>query len=129
MQKTQINPWSWQDRRGYSQAWKVEEGRTVVFVSGQVSVSAEGEVLHADDFAGQVEQTLENLRTVLAESGASFESVVKIGVFLTDMRNLPEFGRIKASLFPGPQPASTAIGVTALAMPELMIEVEAIAVI
>ena len=129
MEKRVINPWTWQDQRGFSQAWKVEEGRTVIFVSGQTSVSAEGQLMHAGDFLGQVRQTLENLRSVLAAAGASLDDVVKLGVFLTDMGRLPEYGKVKAEFFAGKQPASTAVGVTALALPDLMVEIEATAVL
>jgi reactive intermediate/imine deaminase len=129
MQKTPINPWTWQDRRGFSQAWKVEGGRTAVFVSGQVSVSDDGQLAHEGDFAAQTRQVFENLRKVLKEAGATFDDVVKLGVFLTDMTRLPQYGAIKAEFFTGQQPASTALGVTSLAMPGLMIEVEATAVL
>ena len=129
MRKTQINPWTWQDQRGFSQAWKVEEGQTVIFVSGQVSASADGQPLHPGDFTAQTRLVFENLRTVLERAGASLEHVVKLGVFLTDMSRLPEYGRIKAEFFKGPQPASTAVGVNALALSAYLIEVEATAVV
>lgn len=129
MQKTQINPWTWQDQRGFSQAWKVEDGRTVVFVSGQVSASADGQMLHEGDFPAQARLVFENLRTVLEGAGASLADVVKLGAFLTDMSLLPEYGRVKAEFFTGKQPASTAVGVTSLAAPGYMVEVEAIAVL
>ncbi len=54
---------------------------------------------------------------------------MKLTVYLVDISRLPEYGRIKAGFIPGKQPASTAVGVTALAMPGLMIEIEAIAVL
>lgn len=129
MQKTQINPWTWQDQRGFSQAWRIEDGRTVIFVSGQVSISGDGQVMHAGDFPAQVRLVFENLRTVLAQAGASLGDVVKLGVFLTDMSRVLEYGAVKADFFSGEQPASTAVGVTALALSGLMIEVEAIAVL
>jgi len=129
MDKTQVNPWSWQDRRGFSQAWKVEDGRTVIFVSGQASVSDDGQLAHEGDFAAQTRLAFENLRTVLKQAGATLDDVVRLGVFLTDMGRMPQFGAIKAEFFRGPQPASTAVGVTALAMSGLMIEVEATAVL
>ncbi|MGH2442545.1 MAG: RidA family protein [Chloroflexota bacterium] len=129
MQKTQVNPWTWQDRAGFSQAWKVDDARTVIFVSGQVSISAEGQPLHAGDFEGQVRQCFENMRTVLEAAEASLDHVVKLGVFMLDITRLVDFGRIQSEFFSGAQPAATALGVTALALPDLMIEVEATAVI
>jgi 2-iminobutanoate/2-iminopropanoate deaminase len=128
MEKKQVNPWSWQDRFGFSQAWRVDGAEAVVFLSGQGPVSAEGELV-GDDFEAQARQTFENLRTVLEQAGASFEAVVKITVYLTDISTLRDFGRIKAEFIDGPQPASTALQVAALALPGMMIEVEAIAVV
>ena len=69
------------------------------------------------------------MRTVLHQAGATLDDVVRLGVFLTDMARLPQYGAIKAEFFRGPQPASTAVGVTSLAMSGLLIEVEATAVL
>ena len=129
MEKRQINPWSWQDRFGFSQAWRVDGAEAVVFVAGQGSVSADGEVVGEGDFEAQVRQTLANLEAVLEQAGASLDSIVKLTVYLTDMGNLREYGRVKAELMPGTPPASTAIQVGALALPGMAIEIEAIAVV
>jgi len=129
MERQQINPWSWQDLAGFSQAWRVDGVSKVVFVSGQAPISAEGELVGKDDFDAQVRKTFENLGTVLEEAGASFEHVVKLGVYLTDIGRLRDYGRIRAELMPGPPPASTAVQVVALAVPGMMIEVEAFAVL
>jgi len=129
MERQQINPWSWQDLAGFSQAWRVDGVSKVVLVSGQAPISAEGELVGEDDFDAQVRKTFENLGTVLEEAGASFEHVVKLGVYLTDIGRLRDYGRIRAELMPGPPPASTAVQVVALAVPGMMIEVEAFAVL
>lgn len=128
MEKQQVNPWSWQDKFGFSQAWRVDDAAAVVFLSGQAPVSADGELV-GQDFEAQARQTFENLRTVLEAAGASFDDVVKVTVYLTDISTLRDFGRIKAEFIEGPQPASTAIQVGALALPGMTIEVEAIAVV
>lgn len=128
MEKTQVNPWEWQDRLGFSQAWKVDGARSVVFLSGQIPVSPEG-TLVAEDFDAQARQVFGNIRAVLDQAGADFGSVVKLTVFVTDIGKLADYRRIKAEFIPGPQPASTAVEVRSLALPEIMIEVEAIAVI
>jgi enamine deaminase RidA (YjgF/YER057c/UK114 family) len=129
--KTQVNPWTWQDRLGFSQAWRVDGARSLVFVSGQVGYTSEGQPVDSgsDAFEAQARQALENLKTVLGRSGASIDDVVKLNVYLTDMSRLRDWGRIKAEYIKGEQPASTALGVTALAQPALMIEVEATAVV
>jgi 2-iminobutanoate/2-iminopropanoate deaminase len=129
MDKTQINPWTWQDRAGFSQAWRVDAAKSIVFVSGQAPISGGGELVGEGDFDAQTRQVLENLRTVLTEAGASLEAIVKITVYLTDIGKLRDLGRIKADFIPGKQPASTALEVSALALPGMMVEVEAIAVI
>ena len=129
MEKRQVNPWTWQDQFGFSQAWRVDGAQSVVHVSGQAAISPEGELVGDGDFEAQTRQVFENLRTVLDDAGASLEAITKITVFLTDMGNLRDFGRIKAGYITGPQPASTAVEIRALALPGMMIEVEAIAVI
>jgi 2-iminobutanoate/2-iminopropanoate deaminase len=129
MEKQQVNPWTWQDAAGFSQAWRVDGARSIVFVSGQASISADGQLVGAGDFEAQVRQVFENLRSVLAQTGTGLDAVVKLTVYLTDMSRLREYTRIKAEFFTGHQPASTAVGVTELARPEMMVEVEAIAVV
>ncbi len=129
MTKTQLNPWKWQDMFGFSQGWRVDESQSVIFVSGQASISAEGEVLYADDFEAQVRLTFENLQMVLKEAGATLENVVKLGVFFTDIKRLPEYGAVQANFFNGKMPAQTAVEVSSLALPGMMIEVEAYAVL
>jgi 2-iminobutanoate/2-iminopropanoate deaminase len=129
MQKEQVNPWEWQNALGFSQAWRVEGASAILFVSGQASISGDGQLVGEGDFEAQTRQVFENLRTVVEQVGATLESIVKLTVFLTDMSTLRDYGRIKAEFFAGEQPASSAVGVTALARPEMMIEVEALAVL
>ena len=129
MSKSPINPWTWQDRRGFTQAWRVEAPAAILFVSGQVPLDDDGNLVAPGDFDGQARRTFENLGRVLDEAGSTFGDIVKVTVYLTDMARLPDYGRIKAEYIRGRPPASTAVGVTALAIPGLMIEVEATAVL
>jgi reactive intermediate/imine deaminase len=129
MERTQVNPWRWQNQFGFSQGWRIDDSRSVIFVSGQGALSADGEVVGAGDFQAQTRQALENLRTVLEAAGASMESIVKLTVYVTDAANVFDFTRIKGEFIQGPQPASTAVAVAALALPDMMIEVEAIAAV
>jgi 2-iminobutanoate/2-iminopropanoate deaminase len=129
MEKQQVNPWTWQDLAGFSQAWRVDGVSNVVFVSGQGPISAEGELVGEGDFEAQVRQTFANLTTVLEQAGGSMDSVVKLTVYLTDIGTLREYGRIRGELFSGPPPASTAVEVGALALPGMTIEVDAVAVV
>jgi enamine deaminase RidA (YjgF/YER057c/UK114 family) len=129
MQKTEVNPWTWQDQWGFSQAVKADDARTTLHVSGQTSMSAEGQPVHAGDFPAQTRLAFENLRAVLAAAGGSLDNVVKLNVFLIDMANIFEYGKVKSEFFTGPQPAASVVAVRALALPELMIEIEASAVL
>jgi enamine deaminase RidA (YjgF/YER057c/UK114 family) len=129
MEKQQVNPWTWQDQFGYSQAWRVDRPAAVIFVAGQGPLSAEGEFVGAGDFEAQARQTFENLRAVLDEAGASVDAIVKLNVYLTDIALLRDYSRIRAEYVPGPAPAGTAVQVVALAIPGMMLEVEAIAVV
>jgi 2-iminobutanoate/2-iminopropanoate deaminase len=129
VEKRQINPWSWQDRFGFSQAWRVDGAEAVIFLAGQGPVSADGEVVGEGDFEAQVRQTFTNIETVLEHAGGSLEAIVKLTVYLTDISTLRDYGRVKAELMPGPPPASTAIQVGALALPGMAIEIEAVAVL
>jgi enamine deaminase RidA (YjgF/YER057c/UK114 family) len=124
----QVNPWTWQDPWGFSQCWKVEGASSLIVVSGQASISAEGQVLHADDFAAQVRLTFENLRTVLAQAGATLDDVIKLTGFFVGMEHLGEYAAVQAEFFKGKPPAQTVVGVTSLALPGMQIEVEAMAV-
>jgi enamine deaminase RidA (YjgF/YER057c/UK114 family) len=129
MERQQINPWSWQERFGYSQAWRVEGAGALVFTAGQGPVSASGQLVGDDDFDEQVRQTFRCLETVLGAAGASLDSIVKLGVFLTDIGRLRDYGRVRGEFLTGPPPASTAVEVGALALPGMMIEVEAVAAV
>lgn len=66
---------------------------------------------------------------MLEQAGAGFDSIVRLPVYVTDTSRLREYARVKADYIPGPQPASTAIGVASLALEGMMIEVEATAVL
>lgn len=129
MRKQQVNPWTWQDQRGYSQAWRVDGAESVVFIAGQVALAADGTLVGEGDFEAQCRQVFHNLETVLAQSGATFENVVKLTAFFTDIAHLPLYTRVRAEFTSGGPPASTAIEVKGLATPALMIEVEATAVL
>jgi 2-iminobutanoate/2-iminopropanoate deaminase len=129
MEKRQVNPWKWQDGFGFSQAWRVDGAESVVYLAGQGPVSADGELVGEGDFEAQVRQTFRNVETVLEQAGATPGSIVKLNVYLTDIATLRDYGRLRGELLPGPPPASTAVQVGALAIPGMMIEVEAVAVL
>ena len=106
-------------------------GGATVYISGQISVDIDGRVVGPGDFAEQARQVFENLRLALASVGADFSDVVKMTTYIVNY--MPEhrgvLGTIRDELLGGALPASTLIGVQALAAPEYLIEIEAIAVV
>jgi reactive intermediate/imine deaminase len=100
----------------------------MLFISGQIALDAEGHIVGKDDFAAQAEQVFTNLRTLLVETGYGFEHVCKITVFLTDMNERQTFAEIRKKHFSDHPPASTLVEVSQLAMPDLKVEMEAVAV-
>ena len=129
MERTQVNPWEWNEKYGYTQAWRIDAPQTIVYLAGQVPVAPDGTILGDADFETQARQVFRNLETVLAAAGATFENVVKVTVFLTDMSHLRDYVAVKSEFVTGRQPASTALEVKSLAFPGMMIEVEAVAVL
>ncbi len=113
----------------------VASGSKLVFVAGQVAVDAAGATVGAGDLAAQVEQVYLNLGTALAAAGATFSNVAKLTAYLVDWTpdKMPAFldgaGRAFARLGVNPVPPFTGIGVAALAAPDLLVEIEAIAVL
>ncbi len=113
---------------GYSYA--VKKRGTPVFLAGQVAIDGEGKIVGEGDVAQQVEQIFDNLRRVLAACGGTLRDVVKLNVFVTDPSHRPAITQARLRHFaPGEAPASTYLVVSALALPQLLVEIEAIAVI
>ena len=96
----------------------------LLFVSGQVGMRG-GKVVGGIE--EQTRATLENIRAVLAQAGASLEDVVKVTVFITDMSLWPKMNEVYREYFTKELPARSALGVTALALPELLVEIECVA--
>ncbi|MFC8506600.1 RidA family protein [Streptomyces sp. NPDC057411] len=101
-----------------------------VAVSGQCALDASGEVVGAGDPAAQAHRVFDNLRRCLAAAGAGFEDVVKLTYFVTDVAHLPAVRAARDAAFgAAPLPASSAVQVSALVRPELLVEIEAFALI
>lgn len=108
-----------------AQAYRVGN---LMFVSGQAATTQEGEVV-AGGFDAQAEAVFDNLRRVLAAGGSSLEKIIKVNIYLTDMANFPKIIELRRRHFTPPYPADTIVEVGALALPELMIEIEAVALV
>lgn len=103
---------------------------TFVAVSGQCALDEKGEVVGAGDPAAQARQVFENLRRCLAAAGAGFDDVVKLTYFVTDVAHLPAVREARDAVIPADRlPASSAVQVSALFRPELLVEVEAFAIV
>jgi 2-iminobutanoate/2-iminopropanoate deaminase len=99
-----------------------------LYTAGQVGIDAETRSV-PDGIRAQTRQVLLNLRGVLAMAGADLSDVVKTTVFLTDMADFAEFNEAYREFFPSDPPSRSTVGVAALARPELIVEIEAIAVV
>lgn len=99
-----------------------------LFVSGQAALDAQGNIVGKGDFQQQAECAFANLEQVLKAGGSSLLDVVKVTLFLTDLSYFPEVIALRRRFFQPPYPADSIVEVKALALPELMFEIEAIAV-
>jgi 2-iminobutanoate/2-iminopropanoate deaminase len=116
------------EARAYSQAVITEGGRTV-WLAGQVALAdAAGKSL-AGDFDGQVREVFRLLGLTLAEAGGKLTDMVTMTVFITDQRHGDRFTELRKEIFGGDFPASALITCRALARPELLVEVQGIAVV
>ncbi|ODU22535.1 MAG: enamine deaminase RidA [Sphingomonas sp. SCN 67-18] len=100
----------------------------LIILSGQAAMTAEGAIVGAGDFDAQAEQTFRNIETLLAAAGATMADIVKVTIYLTDMAHFPKIVDLRRKWFSAPYPADTIVEVRALALPELMIEIEATAI-
>lgn len=130
MEQRVINPWKWQDALGFSQAIETTRGQQILYCAGQASMEPDGKPAHPGDMRAQIMQCFDNLETVLAASGYSLSNVVRLNYYTTDVDALfASYDAIVRRLEQaGCKPASTLLGISRLALPELMIEIEATAV-
>ena len=127
MAKQIIAPTNMAAPSGYSYA--VKKRGTPVFIAGQVALDAQGKLVGEGDPAAQAEQAFQNLRSVVQACGGSMDDVVKINVYVTDGGFRSAVVAARQRHFPADPPASTYVVVSALAVPQLLVEVEAVAMI
>jgi enamine deaminase RidA (YjgF/YER057c/UK114 family) len=126
--KQVVNPAGMAPPSGYSYA--VVKAGTPVFISGQVALDGAGKLVGEGDAAAQTEQVFRNLRTVVEACGGTLDDVVKINIYVTDAAYRPAVAAARQRHFQeGRYPASTYVVVSALAVPQLLVEVEAVAMI
>ncbi len=113
----------------YSQAWTVT-GATLIYVAGQVSVDMDGNTVGVGDIALQTRTVLNNIKGILAGSGAGLQDVIKLNTYVTNMAEyLARTQEIRREYFPRDFPASTLVEVKSLASPDFMVEIEAVAAV
>lgn len=129
--KERLNPNGLSQPRGYSHVVTTRGGKTV-YVAGQVSLDEKGELVGKGDLKAQAQKVFENLRTALRAAGADFDDVVKLNTYVVNYRPaMLDTLRAVRSAFMGDVavPASTLVGVQALAREGFLIEIEAVAVV
>ena len=128
MAKTVINPPTLAKPTGYSYA--IKKSGTPVFISGQVALDGDGKLVGENDAAAQTEQVFKNLQAVVEGCGGTMDDIVKITIFVTDPSYRPAVAAARLKWFKeGQWPASTYLVVSALAVPTMLVEIEAVAMI
>jgi enamine deaminase RidA (YjgF/YER057c/UK114 family) len=114
----------------YSHVVRVESGDAAwIYASGQLALDAGGNLVGKGNLAAQTEQVFENLARVLEANGATFDHVVKIQTYVTTLEDLAGSREVRMRYLPAEPPASTAVQVVALFLPEALIEVDLVAVV
>jgi enamine deaminase RidA (YjgF/YER057c/UK114 family) len=130
MQRTAINPVTWSVELGFNQGEVVSGQARTLYISGQTAMSDDGRPQHEGDMAAQLALSLDNLEAVLREAGMSLGDLVRLNVFTTDVDALfPHYGLLASRLgAAGAAPTTTMLGVTRLAVPGQLVELEGTAV-
>jgi len=128
MDRTDVNPWEWSKAFGFSQAVEVRGAERILICSGQTAISEDGSPPSSSEMGDQVKKAFENLGAVLQTTGLSAFDVVRINYYTTDVDELiAVLGPLASGFFGDNLPASTLLGVSRLAFPQLKIEIEATA--
>ncbi|MCX4618127.1 RidA family protein [Streptomyces albogriseolus] len=130
MERNAVNPVSWSVEMGFNQGEVVSGHSRTLYISGQTAMSKDGKPEHDGDMAAQLALGVDNVEAVLAEAGMSLANLVRLNVYTTDVDLLFQHygvlaGRLGAA---GVAPTTTMLGVTRLAVPGQMVELEGTAV-
>jgi enamine deaminase RidA (YjgF/YER057c/UK114 family) len=127
VEQRKINPWKWQDQYAFSQGIEVTNASRVLYCAGQASVDENGKPVHAGDIRKQIEQAFRNLETVLKAAGYGLANVVRLNYYTTDIEGFLSASDVVGERLAGSAPPGTLLGVSKLAFPGLIVEIEATA--
>lgn len=130
MERTAVNPVTWSVEMGFNQGEVVSGQTRTLYCSGQTAMDGDGKPQHGGDMAAQLALSIDNLEAVLSEAGMSLANLVRLNVYATDVDLLFQHYGVLASRLgaAGVAPTTTMLGVTRLAIPDLMVELEGTAV-
>ncbi len=129
MMRTPVNPWNWSLKFGYNQAEIIENPKRELICAGQTAVDADGKPQHPDDMRKQINLALDNLSEVLSSAGMGLANITRLRIYATDVEEaMKHFDALASRFAPaGSAPPMTLLGVTRLALPGLLFEIEATA--
>ena len=128
-QVKRTNPPALSTPTGYTHIVEVTGPAKTVYISGQIAYDKDGKVVGVGDMKAQAEQVFKNLQAALTAAGATFSDVVKMNSYITDMSKVQAVRDVRAQYFQDATPASTFVQVAGLVRPELLLEIEVIAVV
>jgi 2-iminobutanoate/2-iminopropanoate deaminase len=126
---TRINPPTLAKPAGYTHIVEVTGPNKTIYISGEIAVDLKGDVVGPGDMKAQAEQVFKNLEAALTAAGAKFSDVVKMNSYITDMSKIQAVRDVRARYFGDTLPASTFVQVAGLVRPELLLEIEVVAVV
>lgn len=127
-QVRRTNPPALSTPTGYTHIVEVTGPNRTIYISGQIAYDKDGNVVGAGDMKAQAEQVFRNLEAALTAAGAKFSDVVKMNSYITDMSKVQAVRDVRAKYFTTAAPASTFVEVKGLVRPELLLEIEVVAV-
>jgi 2-iminobutanoate/2-iminopropanoate deaminase len=113
----------------FSQVVRVDAPRSLVFISGQVALAPDGSLVGPGDIDAQLRQVFANLRAAIEGAGGTLDNIASLTVYLRDIANHHNYLKALSKEFGGRRPAETLLQVAALGLPELLVEIQAAAVL
>ena len=121
--------WGWKSRYPTPSVWDMTDSARMVWVSGQVAFDEHGEIVGKGNIRIQTEQSIKNIASALKEVGGTLDDVVNLTVFVKEMDDLSEINKMRLKYFNKPYPTSTTVQISDFVLPDILIEIDAQAVI